>query len=42
MSEYVEKTYSYVIRLLRTPLPVNAVLSQKERMRRKEMENVAR
>ncbi|KAI8087459.1 exocyst complex subunit Sec15-like-domain-containing protein [Thamnidium elegans] len=29
-------------KVLRTPLPINAVLSQKEKMRRKEMENVAR
>ncbi|GAA5800179.1 hypothetical protein HPULCUR_005604 [Helicostylum pulchrum] len=29
-------------KVLRTPLPINVVLSQKERMRRKEMENVAR
>ncbi|KAI8994923.1 exocyst complex subunit Sec15-like-domain-containing protein [Pilobolus umbonatus] len=29
-------------KLLRTPLPANVVLNQKERMRRKAMENVAR
>ncbi|CAO3640295.1 unnamed protein product [Mucor hiemalis] len=29
-------------KVLRTPLPMNAIISQKERMRRKAMENVAR
>ena len=33
---------SLTFRVLRTPLPMHAVLSQKERMRRKAMENVAR
>lgn len=31
-----------MIRLLRTPLPMNTTLTQNERMRRKQMENVAR